>query len=177
MNVRPLTSGDAPALAAFFDAIPESDRNFFKEDVQDPDVQRRWVEDDRGLRLAAVGEDGRIDAVGALWPGVGRSAHVADLRLVVAADRRKRGLGRDMARAVLVDGLRRGWRKITVDVVADQQATIDMFSEIGFRPEALLHDHLQEPDGRMHDIVSMAHLADEAWTEMLTAGLGEAQAG
>jgi ribosomal protein S18 acetylase RimI-like enzyme len=174
LNARPLTPDDARALAEFFDSIPESDRNFFKEDVQDPDVQRRWAEDQHGVRLAAFDADGRIEVLGALWPGLGRSAHVADLRLIVATRCRRQGLGRSMAREALLEGLRRGSRKISVDVVAEQQGTINMFCDIGFRAEALLRCHLREPDGQMHDIVTLAHVADEAWTGMLTAGLDAA---
>ena len=38
------------------------------------------------------------------------------------------GLGREMARCALTEGLRHGWRKITVDVPATHQSTINMFS-------------------------------------------------
>ncbi|UGS33976.1 GNAT family N-acetyltransferase [Capillimicrobium parvum] len=174
MNTRPLTPQDRTELARFFAEIPEADRNFLKDDVQEPQVLERWLDDEIAVRLVAVDEEGgRIVAFAALWPGIGRSSHVADLRLIVAHDARRRGLGREMARLALAEGLRHGWRKFTVDVPATHQSTINMFSEIGFRPEALLVDHLQEPDGRMHDIVSMAHIADDAWAEMLTTGLAD----
>lgn len=174
MTLRPLTRADAAALGQFFDAIPEQDRNFLKEDVTQDQVRERWLDESSGIRLAAFGDDGRLDGLAALWPGIGRSSHVADLRLIVAADRRRHGLGRELARAALVEGLRNGWRKITIEVPADHQATIDMFVELGFRGEALLRDQLQEPDGRLHDLVLLAHLADEGWAEMYTSGLADA---
>jgi len=38
MEIRPIEAGDSPALSAFFERIPESDRTFLKEDVGDPRV-------------------------------------------------------------------------------------------------------------------------------------------
>jgi ribosomal protein S18 acetylase RimI-like enzyme len=174
MSLRRLTRDDRVALERFLDGIPEEDRNFLKEDVTEPELRDRWLDERCGVRLGLFDDAGALEALAVLWPGVGRSAHVADLRLIVAADRRRRGLGRRMARAALIEGLNSGWRKITIEVPAGHQPTIDMFVDLGFRPEALLRDHLQEPDGRLHDLVALAHIADEGWAEMYTAGLADA---
>jgi ribosomal protein S18 acetylase RimI-like enzyme len=170
--IRALTPDDAPALTRFFAAIPEADRSFFKEDVGDPTVARRWIDDDRGVRLVAEA-DGAMTGIVAVWPGVGRASHVGDLRLVVAADCRRRGLGGDLARRAVADALRRGLTKMTVEVASEQQGTIDMFLAMGFRAEALLCDQLRDADGAFHDVVLLAHLAEDMWAEMLTTGLDE----
>ena len=36
MEFRPIAAGDEPALQRFFARIPEADRTFLKEDVDDP---------------------------------------------------------------------------------------------------------------------------------------------
>ncbi len=51
-----------------------------------------------------------------------------------------------------------------------------MFGELGFQPEALLRDHLCDPDGELHDIVVLAHAVDDQWAGMLSAGFDEALA-
>lgn len=43
------------------------------------------------------------------------------------------------------------------DLAPDQQGALSMFSSLGFRPEALLRDHVKDRDGVTHDIVIVAH--------------------
>jgi GNAT superfamily N-acetyltransferase len=168
-RVRELDERDEEALRAFFQAIPNEDRSFFKEDLDDPEILRRWIDDDRGVRLAAVEDGGRLAAVAAVWRGIGRSSHVGDLRLVVAPDRRRQGLGQMIARQALVSALRGGIWKICVEVVASQQPTIDMFLALGFVPEALLRDQLCSPDGERSDVMLLSHFADEAAADLMLA--------
>lgn len=162
MDVRQVVTADEGAMRALFAAIPNDDRSFFKEDLDEPAVLRRWVDDERGVRLAAVDDDGRLAAVAAVWPGMGRSSHVGDLRLVVAADRRRQGLGQLLARRALIEALGRGMWKISVQVVAREQGTIDMFLALGFTAEALLRDELCTPEGERQDIILLAHIAEDA---------------
>lgn len=46
-------------------------------------------------------------------------------------------------------------------MVADQEATLAMFSSIGFEPEALLRDHVRDASGQLRDLITMAHLVEE----------------
>ena len=173
MDVRPLEARDDAALSEFFQAIPQEDRSFFKEDLDEPAILRRWMDDDRSVRIIGADDDGRFAAVAAIWRGIGRSSHVGDLRLVVAGDQRRRGLGQQLARRALLEALRRGMWKITVEVVADQQGTIDMFLALGFVPEALLRDQLASQDGHRQDVVLLSHFADEAGLDALLAAPDE----
>jgi L-amino acid N-acyltransferase YncA len=175
VQIRPLNRDDEPALSSFFKAIPEADHGFFKEELDDPAVLQRWLTDQRAVRLITVDSDGRFTGLAAVWPGTGRSKHVGDLRIVVVAEQRRRGIGQLLSRRALVEALHRHMSKVMVEVVADQQRTIDMFQQLGFVPEALLRDHLREPSGEYRDVVLLAHAADETWSEMLTAGLDEVQ--
>ena len=133
----------------------------------------RWLHDARSVRIAAFDGQGGAAAIAAVWPGIGRSSHVGDLRLVVAADQRRQGLGRRMARSALTEALRRGIWKISVEVVATEQQTIDMFLALGFVPEALLRDQLRTPAGEPEDVVLLSHLADEAAQDILLAAPDE----
>jgi L-amino acid N-acyltransferase YncA len=176
VQVRRLADHDETALRAFFHAIPDEDRAFFKEDLDEPTVLTRWIGDERGVRVVACDDDGGVAGVAAVWPGIGRSAHVGDLRLVVARERRRQGLGQLLARRALADALREGMWKISVEVVAEQQGTIDMFMALGFVAEALLRDQLAFPDGKRQDVVLLSHFADEAGQDVLLASPDEAPA-
>ena len=175
MNVelRPLTPGDVDGLHAFFAAVPPEERTFFKEDVTDPAVAERWVNDDRSVRRLAVGAGGEIEAFAALHPGVGGSSHVASVTLVVAGAARRQGLGRALARQMLIDALEHGFTKVTVETAANNAPAVQMFRNIGFEPEALLRDQFYGRDGELHDIVILAHAVDDTWSTMLAAGIDQ----
>jgi ribosomal protein S18 acetylase RimI-like enzyme len=176
-KVRELTAPDAPALRDFFTSMPAEDRTFFFQDVNDPAVAEGWAGDERRLRRAAIDADGRIVAFAALQPGVDWSSHVAEMVLVVAPEARRAGLGRTLARGMLLEAVEQGFKKVTVMIPADNEGAIQMFSKIGFQPEALLRDQLRSPeDGTLRDVVIVAHLVDETWSTMLTAGFEEATA-
>lgn len=171
VDIRPYESTDAEQVRAFFLAVPERDRAFFKEDVTDPHVITQRVAGD-GVVLLAV--DGReVVAFASLSPGVARASHVADLRLVVADAARGQGLGRHLAQEILVEALHHGFLKVTVDVAADNQSTIEMFRRLGFDPEGLLRGHLRDGHGRLRDVVLLAHLVEDQMSAMALAGIDE----
>jgi L-amino acid N-acyltransferase YncA len=172
IDVRALTAEDNEALRNFFGSLPSEDRTFFWEDVTDPRVADAWASDQRRVRRC-VSDGGKVVAFAALVPGSDWSAHVAEVVLVVAPTARRLGLGRALAREMLVEALRAGFRKVTVTIAADNIGTIEMFQAIGFVPEALLRDQLRSPeDGALRDIVILAHMVDETFSTMVAAGLG-----
>jgi hypothetical protein len=94
-------------------------------------------------------------------PELGWSDHVSQLRLLVDPAHRSQGVGREFARAALVQALELGLSKIIVEVVADQQPAINMFTALGFDPEALLHSQFRDRTGDFHDLIILAHRVDE----------------
>lgn len=174
-EIRELSEADASALHDFFTHMPPEDRSFFFWDVDDPAVTEQWTGDGRRLSRAMFDGEGAIVAFAALSPGADWSGHVASLVLAVAPEQRRRGLGKTMARAMLVEALERGYSKVTVMIAAENEGPIKMFREIGFEGEGLLRDHLRSPeDGSLHDVMLLAHLAEENWSSMLTGGIQEA---
>lgn len=169
-TVRAIEPDDHGALLAFFRRVPEGDRTFFREDVFAPGVVDRWFDDGADPRYVAVA-DGEIVGYVAIVVGVGWSSHVGELRVVVDPTRRRQGLGRALARHGLLHALERGLTKVVVEVVADQEPTLAMFSSIGFEAEALLRDHVRDASGRLRDLITMAHLVEETWSAMRTTGI------
>jgi L-amino acid N-acyltransferase YncA len=170
-EVRELSPDDVGALREFFAAVPSEDHTFFKEEVDDPEVADRWVKDTRSIRRLAVDEQGNLIGWAALLPGTGRTGHVVELLLVVAGDNRRKGLGRALARRMLLEALEHGYRKVSVQLASDNPGPIAMFRGLGFEPEALLCDQLCDHNGELHDIMVLSHAVDETWSTMLSGGL------
>lgn len=172
-RLRPLGPNDAPALLGFLRALPEGDRTFFKES-DDPETVEHWCRNDRAHRWVVEGEDGRLRAYLAIIPGVGWSRHVGELRLVVGADSRRMGLGRALARRGLLEAVRQGLDKIVVEVVADKEGDLQMFTSIGFEAEALLKNHIRDRRGEARDLVILSHDVDEVRGSLHALGIDAA---
>jgi L-amino acid N-acyltransferase YncA len=172
MDIRPLAAADAGELRSFFARIPDGDRTFFREDVLAPGVIDGWLAASDAHRYLAHGDDGVVGYL-AVIPAVGWSRHVAEVRVVVDPARRRRGVGRALARYGLVEALQHGITKLVVEVVSDQEPTLAMFSTLGFQPEALFRDHVRDDRGETHDLIVMAHFAEENWSAMQAIGLEE----
>jgi ribosomal protein S18 acetylase RimI-like enzyme len=171
MEIRPLESTDTPAVEAFLQRLPESDRTFFKEDVADPEVVASWSRPG-AARLLAVEGDTVVGSV-AVVPLTGWSDHVGEVRVIVDPDRRGQGLGRALARRAVLEALELGLTKLVVEVVADQAPAVAMFRSLGFDPEALLKDHVRNRDGQLRDLMVLAHSVEASSAALAAAGIAD----
>ena len=176
MQIRAPSEADLDALVAFFERVPESERTFFKEPVLDRATVEGWLTGERGRRGLAFSDDGRVVGYVAVVRLSGWSDHVAEVRLVVDPGARGKGLGRALARWALLQALEAGISKLIVEVVAEQEGAVAMFSGLGFQAEGLLRDHVRDRDGELRDLILLSHSAADAWSAMETAGIDDALA-
>jgi ribosomal protein S18 acetylase RimI-like enzyme len=171
VEARPFTAADAPAVEAFLARIPNGEATFFKEDVSAPGTVERWVENANDARRTLAWDGDSVVGYAAVIPGVGWSSHVGEVRLVVDPGRRRSGIGHELARRALVDALQAGMLKVVVEVVADQEAAIGLFTAIGFKPEALLSNYVRDRTGELHDLLVLAHDVEDVQSVMATTGI------
>jgi L-amino acid N-acyltransferase YncA len=171
METRPLEPHDQSAMEQFLKRIPEGDRTFFKENVDDPDVLAAWIRPGTA-RVVALEGDTVLGYV-AVVPLQGWSSHVGEVRVIVDPDHRGRGIGRTLAQRAVLEALRLGLTKMVVEVVADQEPTIAMFRSLGFDPEALLVDHVRDQAGELRDLMVLAHSVEQSWASLNAAGIAD----
>ncbi len=171
MQVEELTRENLDDVARFLRDLSELDRTFIKEDLSEATVAGWAAEDERGRRWVGTDEGGTVLGIVAVLPLAGWSSHVGDLRLVVHPAKRGQGVGNVLAKHALQQAVRRGLEKVIVEVVATQQSAIGMFTGLGFDIEAILCDHIRDRQGRLQDVVIMAHSVAEQYSAMAAAGL------
>jgi L-amino acid N-acyltransferase YncA len=172
MEIRQIETGDRGAIERFLQRIPEGDRTFFKEDVDDPKVVEGWARP--GIARAVAIDDSEVLGYVAVFPLHGWSSHVGEVRVIVDPGHRGKGVGRALARRAVLEALKLGLTKMVVEVTADQEPTIAMFGSLGFDPEALLRDHVRDQSGELHDLLVLAHSVEESFRAMSAAGLEDA---
>jgi len=172
--VRPLAPGDAAAFARFADDIPDGERRFVKESLETSDAGFAAMLAQPGVhRLVAEGPNEEILGLAGVFLGRGWSAHVGELRVLVAADHRREGVGRALATAALVTALQDGCSHAYIEVVAEQDGLVAMFQDLGFEPEALLSDFVRDGEGNFHDLMLMTHRVADQYGRQAVLGLDE----
>ncbi len=173
-TIRAFAPADSEAMLAFAQGLPEHDLLFLGRDLRHPRVVSAW--------LAAIAE-GWIDSVLAEDDGtivgtaavvrdpLGWSRHVGEVRLLVSAERRGAGLGRDLLEAAFAIAEQRGLTKLTAQMTPDQTGSIALFESLGFRAEALLKDQLCDRNGTLHDLAILSHDARSARARREALGL------
>ena len=164
------------ALVRFFAELPEGDRTFIKEEVDDPAVVQSWAAgtDAGSRRWLVLGPDEVVLGYVAVRRLSGWSDHVGEVRLVVSPAGRGTGLGRRLARHALGQAVEAGLAKLVVEVVAEQGAALSLFTDLGFTGEALLEDHIRDRNGELRDLLVLAHHVGRTWSGMDTVGVSDA---
>jgi len=160
-TIRRFEPADRDAMATFAGALPEHDLLFLGRDLRHPRVIEAWlgaIGEGWIDSFVAVAEDGTLLGTAALVRDpLGWSAHVGEVRLLVGAERRGYGLGRDLVECVFSAASAHGLAKLTAQMTPDQAGSLSLFESLGFRPEALLKNHVRGHDGLTHDLTILAY--------------------
>ncbi len=176
-SLRPMRPEDADAVLAFAQALPAHDLLFLPRDITQPKVMAAWVRAiEKGDTTSLLAWDqARVVGCAAIFRDPHSwSPHMGELRVVTSAALRGLGLGRAMIQACLAIMLQGGIEKIVAQMTIDQEGAIAVFESLGFRSEGLLHDHVQDRDGRKHDIVILSHNAANVLGPMSAYGMARA---
>ncbi|MET0935777.1 MAG: GNAT family N-acetyltransferase [Luteibacter sp.] len=170
-----IRAGDAAALLEFAQALPEHDLLFTWRDISQPRVIKAWLRESverRRLPTVLARLEGQvIGCTALLHDDFSWSPHVGELRVVVGAQARGLGLGRQLIQVSFAEALALGLEKLTAQMTTDQRASIAMFESLGFRAEALLAGHVRDRSGRKHDIVVLSHDVAEVASRLAALGI------
>ena len=179
-RLREMTAGDDAALLAFARSIPPHDLLFLPRDISEPKVVAAWVSDAAAGRLYNLlafdgdGDDAAIVGCATIVRDpLSWSRHVGELRVLLAPALRGKGLGRKLMQTCFGVAVDLGLEKLVAQMTVDQQGAITVFQSMGFKPEALLHDHAMDRDGKKHDLVILAHDVARFEAQMAAYGVGE----
>jgi len=167
--IRNMMPEDLDLSLAFFQALPEEDRDYLRRDVVRREVVEKRIRELRErdvMRLVAVADD-QIVADGSLerspeeW-----KKHVGELRLIVAQPYKRKGLGRLMARELFLLAASAKMEEILVRMMRPQKAARSIFRRLGFHQEVVLPDYVVDLKGEKQDMIIMRCDLEAVWREM-----------
>jgi len=160
VEVRLMTAQDRDAMLAFARSLPHEDLLFLRIDITDPAVVDDWIHNiATGLSTTLIA----CDATGIVgYATVHRTRApwtrgVGELRVNVGAAYRARGLGRVLTAQIFDIARGLGLRKIMANMTTDQHGAQAAFRRLGFVPEALLADYVEDRNGTPRDLVMMSY--------------------
>src|ERR1700692_1150970 len=174
IEFRMMGPADEAAVLDFARKLPGHVLLCVPRNISEPKVLAAWIKEiERGsiTSLLAV-KSGRVVGCGTIvrdphsW-----SPHVGEIRMVVSPDVRGQGVGRALSQETFALALGAGLEKLSVQMTVDQQAAITLFESLGFKAEALLHDHVRDVGGKKHDIVVLGHNVAQVRAQMEAYGL------
>jgi acetyltransferase len=152
--LRPMAPDDKQKLMEFYSAVSEDDLRYFRHYVKDPALIQEWCDQlDYGkvLPVLALAKD-RIVGSASLHFFDGPKRHTGEVRLFLAKDYRKRGLGMKMIRAMIDIARKQGLDILTAEIITDFTKFVKAFEQLGFKTMCVLDDYFMFPDGDMCDI-------------------------
>jgi L-amino acid N-acyltransferase YncA len=156
VKIRPMEASDESALLSFFKTIPGDERQLFKDDVTQISVIQGWIRNlnyTNILPLLAI-EGSRIVADATLHRDRrGWARHVAEIRVTLDPDYRRRGLARALIEEFVDLAVPLEIAILQANILDVQREARRLFEDMGFQSVATLPQHAIDLAGRVHDIL------------------------
>jgi acetyltransferase len=155
--LRPLTKEDRQGLLDLFTRLRADDVRFLRHNVREAKLVNQWIDEldyDKVFPLVAVVND-QIVGNGTLHFNEGPARHRAEVRIFLAKEIRRRGVGTRLLQSLIEIARRRSLYLLEAQIVTDQAPVIKAFRNLGFEQKCVLEDFFILPDGEPRDV---AHL-------------------
>ena len=157
--LRPLTPKDKDALITLFRGLPTEETQYFRSNIADPTVVTRWVEEPDYANVfplvAVVGD--RIVGNSTLHLGKGFTRHTAEIRIFLAKEFRRHGIGAAMIKSQLEIARRLGLHQVICEVVESRPQVIHAFERLGFERQFAFKDLFMTPEGETLDMIVLVN--------------------
>lgn len=167
--IRELTKNDLLKSFEFFKNLPAEDRKYLRVDVsvfENVEHRIQMMDFMDIKRLVALDGD-KIIADGAFErEGHGWKSDIGELRLIIAKDYQRKGLGMIMANELFQLALKAGVNELVVKMMKPQTAAQRIFTKLGFTHDATLTNHVKDQVGHHQDLVIMRCGVKEMWEEL-----------
>lgn len=155
--LRPLTQEDRQALLDLYAPVPQDDLRYTRDNVKDPQLINEWIDHldyTKVFPLVAV-FGSRIVGSATLHFNTGPERHRAEVRIFLAKEFRRRGVGSRLLQGLIELAKRHSLYLLEAQIVSDQHHIIKSFQTLGFETHCIFDDYFMLPDGDLRDV---AHL-------------------
>ena len=163
VEIRLMNREDRDAVLSFAKDLPEEDLLFLRVDITQGDVVDEWmvnVESGDSVTLAAFDAAGLIGYATVHRTAARWTRSLGEIRVNVSQAYRARGLGKNLISEIFAVASELKLRKLIANMISDQHGAQSAFRKIGFVPEAMLADYVEDMNGVPRDLVIMTYDVD-----------------
>jgi L-amino acid N-acyltransferase YncA len=167
--VRHTTIEDVDKVMKFFDALPAAEKQCVRNELNTrADFERRYVRVSKGDIVRLVVEtEGKIVGEASLESmRYGWLRKSGEVRMMVLAEYRDRGVAKVLAREIFLLAARRGLENLLSRVIECQVVTYETLKSLHFKHEATQKGHAVDLEGRLHDVLLMTFSLRQMWRDM-----------
>ncbi|MFP6807293.1 MAG: GNAT family N-acetyltransferase [Pseudomonadales bacterium] len=160
VEIRLMSAEARDAILAFAQALPQEDLLFLRVDLTQPEVVDAWVnnlEAGTSTLLVVYDESGLIGYATVHTNPAPWTRRVGELRINVNQAYRTRGLGKNLISEIFDVARGLGMKKLMANMTTDQHGAQAAFRKLGFVPEALLADYVEDRNGTSINLVIMSY--------------------
>ncbi len=169
VTLRPMETADAARLWDFFCRIPPEDKMYFREDVGRREVVDRWAQQlDYSRILPILALDGECVAADATLhrTRAGWKQRVGRIRIQVAPEFRKRGLGTALIREMRHLGEKAALHYLMAEAIEEQQPAVRAFEKMGFERAGVYRNFVNDQKGRLHNLVVLLYSMGDSGVDL-----------
>jgi len=157
--LRPLVAKDRDSLVALFANLPPEETQVFRSNITNMELVASWAEKPDYTRVfplvALVGE--RIVGNSTLHLGSGFTRHIAETRIFLAREFRRRDIGSAMIRGQLEIARKLGLHQVIAEVVESRPQVIHAFERLGFERQFAWKDLFMTAEGETLDMIVLVN--------------------
>ncbi len=160
VELRLMTAADREAVMGFARGLPQEDLMFLRVDLTQPAVVDEWIDNVRAgysTTLLAYDDAGLVGYATVHRDPAPWTRRIGEIRVNVSPAYRGKGLGRVLISRIFDVGRGLGLAKLVAHMTADQHGAQAAFRRLGFIPEAVLADYVEDRNGRLRDMVIMTY--------------------
>ncbi|MEQ9002128.1 MAG: GNAT family N-acetyltransferase [Pseudomonadales bacterium] len=160
VELRRMAAQDRDAVLGFARGLPQEDLLFLRVNLTEPAVVDEWVrnvEAGYSTTLVAYDDGGLIGYATVHRNPAPWTRRVGEIRVNVSPGYRSKGLGRVLISQIFDVARGLGLAKLVANMTADQHGAQAAFRRLGFVPEAVLADYVEDRNGRLRDLVIMTY--------------------
>ena len=160
VQLRLMTADDRDAVLGFARGLPEEDLLFLRVDVTQDAVVDDWIANlasGSSTSLVAYDDEELVGYATVHRNQAPWTRRVGEIRVNIGPDYRGKGLGKNLTSQIFDVARALGLKKVMANMTSDQPGAQAAFRRLGFVPEALLADYVEDRNGTSRDLVIMSY--------------------
>jgi RimJ/RimL family protein N-acetyltransferase len=151
VTVRPYESDDFESVVSMFQQLSREALRYGLPPYDRPWLERKVSGLDGGIMLLVLDRKRVVGVATISAPSNPRRGGVGEFVTYIHQDYHGKGLGTFLTKTILEEARRKGFHRITLQVIADNVGAIKAYERAGFVHEGRLKDAFLDDDGKYHD--------------------------